>query len=318
MEEMHYFDIDRVDKNIAFDAFYDKYFEPEKPVIIEGIGVNWLARTKWNTQYLQKSLARESSVESHKLYFTMEENTLGADYNIPDVINKLLHSSYIFPLEKNTRIWINSMNNISHWHYDSSLESVFNVQIKGKKEWYLISPQTPPPCYPYTNFVLLEDERKILGNKIFTRFTLNEGDLLYIPPLWFHKIIALEQENINLNWVMTKKKTKIISKTLIREMERYSFDNYFRYHKFTAIRYMHIKIDAIYPTYLKLDWKYDKLTETEHKLSRFYVIKMILRELLVLRKTLCTMTKIRKTFKKLDEIPELTKLENQELKTHSS
>jgi len=307
MEDTHYFEIHRVNKDIDFDTFYHKFFVSEIPVIIDGVGVDWLATTKWNAKYLQEALSREQSVENHKAFFTMNENTMGSDYDIPDVINMLLRSTKIFPQRKNTRIWINSRNNTSHWHYDSSLESVFNVQIKGRKEWYLISPQTPPHCYPYTNLVLLEDDRKILKDKIFTCFILNVGDLLYIPPLWFHKITSLEQENINLNWVMTKKKTKIISRTLIREIERYSFDNYFRYHKFTAVRYMHTKIDAIYPAYMKLHGNLDKITETDHKLSRHYVIKMILRELLVLGKTLGTIIKIRQALKTIEEVPELTK-----------
>ena len=90
-------------------------------------------------------------------------------------------------------------------------------------------------------------------------------------------------------------------------MERYYFDNYFRHHKFTAVRYMHTKIDAIYPAYMKLHGNIDKITETDHKLSRHYVIKMILRELLVLGKTFGTIIKIRQALKTIEEVPELTK-----------
>ena len=144
-----------------------------------------------------------------------------------------------------------------------------------------------------------------MGNKIFTRFTLNVGDLLYVPPLWFHKITALEQENINLVWVVTKKKTRTTSKTLIREIERYSFDDYLIHHKLAAIRYINSKVNSLYPNFMKHEWHYDNFIETNHKLSRFYVMNMILRELRVLGKTLMTIPKIRNEFKTAEKVPDL-------------
>ncbi len=299
------FDIERVGNDITFDTFFHKYFEPEKPVVLEAVGSNWLASTKWNKEYLQKKLSKESSLENYKLYFAMDIGTLDLDYEIPSVIAQLVNSDHVFPLINNTRIWINSRQNTSHWHYDSNIESVFNIQIKGRKEWNLVSPQTPLPCYPFTNFALLENNRELLKDKVSTNFILNEGDMLYIPPLWFHQVTGLDQENINLNWVMTKKNTKVTSSALTREMEIYWIDNYFRYHNISTVRNWFSHLDSLIPPYLKHVWRYENLTETENKISKTLVVKRILKELIRIGNVLMTAKKIRHTFRNVENVPPL-------------
>ena len=146
-----------------------------------------------------------------------------------------------------------------------------------------------------------------MKDKIYTRFILNEGDMLYIPPLWFHQVTALNQENINLNWVMTKKKTKISSRALTREMELYSIEKYFRHHNLSTIRSCYSHCESLIPPYLKRIWRYDKLTETEGAVSRTFFIKRILRELFRIGNMLMTATRIRHTFSNVENVPPLIK-----------
>ena len=241
------FEIDRVDKDIEFERLLQEFVEPEKPVVTESVGSHWPARRKWTADYLQASLSREPSVRDHVVYYQMRTNTLGADYDIPVVVRSLIDCPQTFPQQANTRIWLNVKHNVSHWHYDSKFENVFNAQVKGRKRWTLISPQTPPACYPFSNFAILDDDEKVLKNKRHTTFELNEGDLLYVPPLWFHKVIALEDENINLNWVFTKRKTDVISRALSRELERYLLYLYFSDHAVATIRRFYTKMNSSVP-----------------------------------------------------------------------
>jgi hypothetical protein len=305
MQSLGHFEIERLDKDIGFDLFFQKYFQLEKPVIIEKVGKDWPAIKKWDRNYLQQKLSEESSVFNNVLFFVMDENTLGEDYIIPKVVKILLEESHTFPQKINTRIWINSRNNVSSWHYDSNIESVFNVQIQGRKEWQLVSPDTPLICYPFSNFALLGESINILKDKIYTQFILEEGDLLYIPPLWFHRVSALEEINVNLNWVMTKKRTEVLTKGLQREIERYLLDDYFRSHRCSAVKYIHRKINSYVPLYFQYRWRYEELIQTNFTPSKYYLVKRLFSELALLGKALLTIKQIRTIFRTIDRTPSL-------------
>lgn len=301
------FEITRVNKDIGLDRFCREFVEKETPVIMEGVGCHWPARTKWSSDYLQMSLSQEPSVEEHTVYYQMPANTLDRDYEMPGVVSHLIGCRHNFPMPKNTRIWINTEHNVSHWHYDSKLENIFNVQVKGRKHWCLISPRTPPACYPFSNFALLEDDRKVLKNKRYSRFVLEEGDMLYLPPLWFHKVVALDKESINLNWVFTKRRTEVSSKALRRELERYLLDLYFRNHKLPVLRFLYEKLGRMFPTYLGLAWPYRELTDSPVTRRRFHLTRRVLSELGMLVRALATVSRLRVELRTLDRVPRLTK-----------
>ena len=304
-ESQGFFEIARVSKDVGFDEFYQSYFEPEKPVIIEGVGRHWLAKTKWSADYLREALSKEPSAESQVVYYMMRTNALGSDYEVPGLVNDLLDRGCTFPPEKGTRIWLNSKNNVSHWHYDSNIECVFNAQVKGFKEWTLVSPRTPLACYPFSNFAIVEDHRKSLRDKHYTTFVLNQGDMLYVPPLWFHRVKGLDEENINLNWVFTKRKTRVSSKTLAREIERYLLDEYFKNHEIAAVRRAYIRINSNIPGYLRLRWRFEALMETNLVHPRHYVIVRVLRELGMLGRTLLSTRGLRHTLRTIEKVPPL-------------
>ena len=54
-----YFPIARVSRDISYEEFYENYFLREQPVIIEGMGKNWTALSKWNSEYLVNELGVE-------------------------------------------------------------------------------------------------------------------------------------------------------------------------------------------------------------------------------------------------------------------
>jgi hypothetical protein len=49
-------------------------------------------------------------------------------------------------------------------------------------------------------------------------FDLNEGEMLFLPPYWYHRVVAVEKINLNVNWVGTKKKSRL-NRLLARENE---------------------------------------------------------------------------------------------------
>lgn len=106
-------------------------------------------------------------------------------------------------------LWMGGRNVTTHLHYDSFHNAY--IQVHGRKRFNLLSPDqhlqvhVHPYLHPYSqqaqvNFTSevrnlpskfplwrpTETERKTL------QVDLNEGDVLYIPPFWFHHVSALE------------------------------------------------------------------------------------------------------------------------------
>lgn len=298
-----FFEIPRVRGDISFEDFYRDYFEPEAPLIIEGAGREWPALQKWNPDYLRERLSNEPSVKNIVLFLLLDNDVLTEDFSYPDFINKMDDPEKVFPYKSNTRIWINSRNNISAWHFDTGVVNNFNTQITGRKEWTIVSPQTPPRCYPFSNFVVLEEDEEILKNKIFTKFVTNPGDMLYLPPLWYHKVRALDERNINLMWVFTKRKTSVSSPALARDELRYRMHWYLARHRYAAVKKVYAKILTRVPGFLKITWHFDQLIETDIMHTRSSRASWLFKELAMLGKTIVTMPKIRKQLRTSEKAP---------------
>nr|WP_320135367.1 cupin-like domain-containing protein [uncultured Amphritea sp.] len=302
------FDIARASSDISFEEFSDNYFTPEIPVVIEGIGKDWPARQRWNEKYLHEKLSKEPSATTASLWYWMDRDTLIEDYTTPTFINQIIDSPIAFPRTQHLRLWINKKGNVSSWHYDGGLVNVFNIQVKGVKEWILVSPDTPLDCYPYTTYAIIDGKGdRILKNKTYTRFTLNEGDMVYIPPAWFHKVTSCDDENINLNWLLTKKETSATSATLKREVERYTINDYLLHHRFKLCRMLLKLFNKYTPAYVKISWRYDKLIKTPYNTTRIDLFKRVAKEALLLGKTLIHLNKIKPYTKTLNKPKKLIK-----------
>ncbi|WP_417225404.1 cupin-like domain-containing protein [Amphritea sp.] len=304
-----FFDVARVSSDISFADFCDSYLTPEVPVVIEGAGKNWPARERWNEEYLHKKLAKEASASAASLWYWLNREALVEDYTTPPFINQCLDSTAAFPRKKHLRLWINKKGNVSRWHYDSTFINVFNAQITGTKDWILVSPDTPIDCYPFTTFSIIDDRGDaILKDKIYTRFTLNEGDIVYIPPVWFHQVTASGDESINLNWLFTKKETTATSATLKREVERYIINDYLTKHRFKVIRHLANQFNKYAPAYAKISWHYSELIKTPYTTTRTDLLKRFATEVLLLGKTLRYVNNIKSYTKTLSKPRKITKI----------
>lgn len=301
-----YFEIAREPSTISFESFWNNYVAIEKPVIIENVGSDWPANTLWSESYLQKRLAEEPSAKAAFLWYWMEKNALSEDYRIPDIVDKAVDDHTVFPRSQMMRIWVHKQGNLSSWHYDSNMASVFNVQITGRKKWSLISPDTPLPCYPYTNFAILDGKGdKVFRKKVYARFDLNPGEMLYLPPLWFHQVEAYEEENINLNWVFTKQETQVISATFKREFERYYLAYYFSRHPVQFYRTIFQKLNALLPNYMRIKWQYPELIGSPYKPTLVSLLIRILKEALLVVKVLVHLNKIAPYKKNIQSVKHL-------------
>lgn len=165
-----YFEIAREKPDLSIDEFVSRYYVPEQPVIIENAGADWPAKTLWTESYIRGKLAKEPGSSAASLWYWMERDTLDSDYQVPEVVAHLLDFAGTFPRSKSMRTWIHDKNNVSSWHYDTNMVSVFNAQVTGQKEWYLVSPDTPLDCYPFINFAIMDgNDEKNLRKKTFAK-----------------------------------------------------------------------------------------------------------------------------------------------------
>ncbi len=283
----NYFEIAREPADISFERFCSQYYDNETPVIIESVTKNWSATQHWTEKYIRDELSKEDTAKAASLWYWMERGTLENDYATPVIIDNLLASDATFARSEVMRIWIHSKGNVSSWHYDANMVNVFNVQVTGQKEWVIVSPQTPLDCYPFINFVIMgASDEKMLRHKVHSRFNLNQGDMLYLPPLWIHKVISRETENISLNWIFTKKETEVSSKGLTRELERYFLQEYLSGHRFKIVRNTFEKINQKIPGYLRWKWRYPTMIKTPVTQRPFQLIRRTFNELAVLGKVI--------------------------------
>jgi len=122
-------------------------------------------------------------------------------------------------LYKNTRLFSCPAGHNTNWHYDAHLLFNFNLQLAGKKQWRLIPPDCNFPRYGFSQYGLIEEQDKpFLKDNAYT-FILNEGDMLYIPPLWVHQVRALEEDSLSISWMGVSEHAIKPSKLLQREKE---------------------------------------------------------------------------------------------------
>ncbi len=215
--------IERVDK-LTKKEFIERYYKPQKPVVITNQIEDWPAYTKWNFPFLRE-VAGEKTVplyDGRKTDYTKKVNE-------PDF--KMTMSEYIDILEKgptDLRIFlynlmkdVPSMKYDMHWpdlgprllknlplvffggedakvfmHYDIDFPNIFHIHFAGRKQCLLIDPKESKYMYrlPYS---WLCNENIDFDNPDYEKFPalkkvkpyithLEHGDMLYMPEGWWH------------------------------------------------------------------------------------------------------------------------------------
>jgi hypothetical protein len=136
---------------------------------------------------------------------------------IPAVIREALDREKAFLRPNHARVWFNLKGHKTPWHYDGHSLHVFNLQLKGRKRWRLVAPETPLMCMPLSSICLFSEYS--LARRRHYEFETSEGDLVFVPRYWYHSVESLEDLNININWVLTPKTPPSDNPTSRRELE---------------------------------------------------------------------------------------------------
>ncbi|CAO2827158.1 unnamed protein product [Amaranthus hypochondriacus] len=217
-------------RGISVEDFISNFEEPNKPVLLEGCLDNWVAKDKWDKDYLIKTCGDvkfsvgpvEMKLEDYFRYsdLTREERplylfdpkfaekvqTLGDEYEVPIYFREDLFS--VLGEERPDYRWviIGPAGSGSSFHIDPNSTSAWNAVIKGSKKWVLFPPEVVPPgVHPSPDGAEVACPVSIV--EWFMNFyeatkdwkkrpiecVCKAGDVVFVPNGWWHLVINLEE-----------------------------------------------------------------------------------------------------------------------------
>lgn len=218
------FTVDRV-ADISVDEFQQKYSARNLPVIISGCVEHWPARTKWDLDYFATAFPAKVLLFSEKqwnLANFVEQlrsggqpapylNQVKLDEQFLELYADIGDLKYTQDNLLNSRLVPNSMrihrgikalfigsagSGFGKLHWDFSYLHVYISQLRGDKDFLLYAPTDSPHLYPkpeYPNDSIIKDFNNFDVNEFPNvrkatpiRFTVSEGETLFIPGGWWH------------------------------------------------------------------------------------------------------------------------------------
>lgn len=209
---------------ISKKDFLERYFKPQKPVVIENFTEQWPAYSKWSLDYI-KDVAGKKMVPlydnrpvDHKDEFNEPHATMKmADYidllkkeptkyriflwnilkEIPELQNDFSYPDFGLRLMKKLpMLFFGGKQSYTFMHYDIDLANIFHFHFEGKKEGILFDQKQSKYLYkiPYS---LITREDIDFANPDYKKWpalkkatgwkcNLNHGDVLYIPEGYWH------------------------------------------------------------------------------------------------------------------------------------
>ncbi|MFT5693426.1 MAG: hypothetical protein ACI92E_002764 [Oceanicoccus sp.] len=196
------------------DEFFRRYFEPEQPVILhgfEGAISDLLVEKLW-------SLAELGGPAGQNGYFAAPIGLGDGQVPVPEIIEQIFVRDDIAHKPEPLRLWMQPQGHVTGLHYDGNSLCGMNWHIAGKKHWLLVAPTKLLPMMPLTYLTMTADDFEPSARKYDVMdFTVEKGEMLFIPRYWAHRVSALGETNANLNWVWTRKAPNRISPVGRRE-----------------------------------------------------------------------------------------------------
>ncbi len=202
--------------DLSYEAFVDTYLIPEKPVVITGLDA--YDKEKITPAYVSQTFQQES--RRNIGWYDAAMPTPEENIYVPDIIREIFSREDMSERALPMRIFLQPKGHQTLFHYDGNSLHVFNLQIKGKKVWRLISPNTPIPSAPFLIASLVGKDFQInYDTHDACEIVVNAGEMLFLPRYWIHDVGARADININYNWVITPRYPSHTSPIAKRELE---------------------------------------------------------------------------------------------------
>lgn len=193
------YEIDKIPlSELTYEKFVADYLVPEKPLIITGVADDYAEKITYKDV---KNLFQDESKKGIGWY----EAPLKQDDRIaPSFMYKVFAREDMSVRDLPMRIFMQPNGHKTLYHYDGNSLHGFNLQMKGKKHWILISPYTPVTSAPLIYVSLVgKDFAPDAKQHDYYEFETVAGEMLFLPRYWIHSVSTLAEENINYNWVVT-------------------------------------------------------------------------------------------------------------------
>ena len=211
--------------DISDATFRTKYLPAQVPLVISGCVEHWPARKKWNLDYFTNSHAEKRLQFSGREWAIgefaealrtgqqpapyLKEVKLDEQFTelLPDIstlrfTETNLLNSRLLPRSMRIDAGIKALfiggagSGFGKLHWDYSYLHVYISQIRGEKDFVVYAPTDSPMLYPdpeYPNKSLIDAfnafdplEFPNVAKATPIRFTIGEGDTLFIPAGWWH------------------------------------------------------------------------------------------------------------------------------------
>jgi len=225
------------------ETFKTNYFNKNRPVLIKGLAMNWVASKKWSLDFFL-SLKEDKEILLLSDNFIQDDNRYKKSsfknyiQNLKEAeINKKSFKEYLTTLdifkfyphlisdvdfsvfEKHTKTnevtaWIGPSGTISGFHSDTA--NNMYAQIKGKKIFIICSTEFNNNMYPSDKHIYEATASQVDINNFdaekFPKFkdidfkivNLEPGDVLYLPQKWWHYVQSLDTSISISNFGYTK------------------------------------------------------------------------------------------------------------------
>jgi hypothetical protein len=215
--------IERISKPTKAE-FYQNYFKPQKPVIIEGGIVHWPAFKKWNFDYI-RSVAGDKRVplyDDRPVDYKDGFNQPHAQMNMSDYIDLLereptkfriflwnllkevpdLQADYgnidfgLPVLKGLPMLFFGGQQSHTFMHYDIDLANIFHIHFQGEKKVILFNQRQTDFMYKVPHSLIVREDIDF-SNPDYQKWpalkytkgyqgVLKHGDVLYMPEGYWH------------------------------------------------------------------------------------------------------------------------------------
>lgn len=182
------YDID----SISYDQFKKDHILSNKPCLIRRFindktcSHNNFMENIQDKKYNEYSIGNVTAYEGHYTKLCNNQLVKGIEQDSDLELNDVF------------RLWTHNKGNFTGWHYDGNGVDLFNVSLQGSKDFYLAPPNSLP-VWPLCNLALPYPFKEVY------KVRLLPGEMLYLPAYWFHKVITLEDNTININYIFFNK-----------------------------------------------------------------------------------------------------------------